>query len=140
MEKVKEIINKLNKEQKVAGIVLVLVMAVIVIGISINSSKTNISSSKGKTTEDKVREFVDARVKVEIVLTYSGTPTVNITKVEFFNDLQGRPRAMAYGKVDVRDNYGDIYTAKFTAEVNINDGDSISLVDLDMDTPTKSRF
>lgn len=137
MEKLKEIIKQ---KPIILGIIAIIIVLIIAIVLSMNNNKTNTSSNKGETIEDKVKSFVDARVKVEIVLEYNGTPTVNITKVEFFNDLQGRPRAMAYGKVDVRDNYGDIYTAKFTAEVNINDGDSISLVDLDMDTPTKSRY
>lgn len=69
MDQVKKLINKLNKEQKVAGIVLIIVIAVIVIGTitSNNSNTTNSNSYSGSTTNElKLTDEMISEIKTKV--------------------------------------------------------------------------
>ena len=136
MEQLKEKLKQMSKKQKIIILsIIAIVIVAIILGVVLSSGSTT-KGEAPKTIEDEIRSKVDARVIVEAVWTYSGTPTVNITTVDISND---GTTAKVYGKLSVRDNYGDTYTGKFSADVTINDG-SVSVKDVDIDTPTRSRL
>ncbi len=139
MKNLKESIKQMSKKKKIIclSIIIIVILAIIIGTVIIVSNSGNTEIEEPKTIEELIEQKVKARALVEAKLTYEGTPSANVTAIDISND---GTTATAYGKVTVRDNYGDIYTGKFTAEVTINNGDTIIIKDIEIETPTRNRF
>lgn len=139
MKNLKESIKQMSKKKKIIclSIIIIVILAIIIGTIVIVSNSGDTEVEEPKTIEELIEQEVQSRAIIETMLTYEGTPSADVTTVDISND---GTTATAYGKVTVRDNYGDIYTGKFTAEVTISNGDNINVKDIEIETPTRNRF
>ena len=143
MEQLKEKLKQISKQQKIimiCVIVIVIIAIASILGVFVFADKGITGSSKKATEpttlEEQIRKQVNTNVSLRAMLTYEGTPTVSITRVKISTD---ETTAEVYGKVSIKDNYGDTYTGNFDADVTIKDG-TISVKNIDIETPTRSRL
>lgn len=132
--------EKKGKQIIMIGVLVIIIIALaIILGVKI-SNQGKISNSTTTDTSTTLKDEIRRKVKISVMtratLNYEGTATdASITTINISKD---GTTATVYGKVSVRDNYGDTYTGKFSADVKINNG-NISVEDVDIDTPTKNR-
>lgn len=72
------------------------------------------SGGKTKSVEEKVKDTVQSRIEVDIMLQY-GITSPSIT---YYINQIGENTFEVTGKVNVRDKYGDVYTGNYSAVVD----------------------
>ena len=82
-----------------------------------------------ESVEDKVKNAVETRIKVNIIMQYETTGVPNIT---YYVDEISENNFEVTGKVTVRDKYGDTYTGNYDAVVEYNPTTNECEVDCDI--------
>ena len=116
IEKVKEFILK-HKKASIIGVALLLVVIVAII-VFVPKNYSNIAPDKD--LKDRVRSRVDSTAKVYVMLKYD-TSYVNI---EIYTlEKESDNTYEAYGKIKLRDKYGDNYSGKFDGTCTIENAE-----------------
>ncbi len=130
MEKVKELINKLNKEQKVAGIVLIIVIVVIV-GLMLARGSGKSSQTQTFDVESEVRKKIESYVAVDLKLNASINTQAHCYSVTIDGDT-----ATVYGNYTAIGSSTKLGTFKGTCKVEVsNDKVYISNEKIDITKP-----
>lgn len=131
----KRIIDLESEDLIMKKIIALLMSAILMISLA-SCGGGGSSTSSSESPEKKVISAAENSVSTKIALNYKtqGAPTFD----SYCNHDEELDTYTVTGKVKVKDDYGDIYSAKYTVYVDYDaEKGKANVTKCDLDTPTK---